>query len=183
MAEVGSTQGVSIPAACPPDLCLGDTQKLGMAGSLLPLAVGLLLFVDPDGLEHPSFPIGLGVVAERPFRYLDAAEQDVKVVVVLGLPKGREFLSAISAPAEKEVEGHGGKRAEDHVGIPHTTHVFDLPVRVLLPLPHDRNHTRRRLVRFRALVLQVDEHKVGKLKPPPILTPSNGAMACVAVSK
>ena len=73
------------------------------------------------------------MIAERPFRHLDAAGQDVKVVVVLGLPKGWESLSAISSPAEEEVEGEGGKRAEDWIDMPHASHVFNLPVLVRLP--------------------------------------------------
>src|SRR5579871_2413412 len=136
--------------------------------------------MDSDRLEHSSVPIKLGVVAERPFRHLDTTGQGVMVVVVLGLLKGWEFLSAISTPAEKEVEGQSRKRAEDWISIPHTTHVFNLPVLVCLALLHCRDHTWRGLVRFRALILQIDEHEVGKLELSCALTPSNGSMACTS---
>jgi hypothetical protein len=124
-----------------------------MAYGLLPLAVGDLVCDNTDCAEHLVQPIPLGAIAEWPAGYVNAAGHGGEFIVVLGLPKGWEFVSAISAPAVKEVEGDGGKRADDRVGIPHTTHIFHLPVLVDLPIPHDRHKARRRLVRFRALML------------------------------
>jgi hypothetical protein len=111
-------------------LRLWDTIKLGIARGLLPELWVFLFRVDADYLEHSCLPIGWCVIAERPFRHLDTPRQGVEVALVLGLSEGWEFLNTISAPAEKEVEGESGKQAEDRIGIPHTTHVFNLPVLV-----------------------------------------------------
>ncbi len=148
-----------------------------MAYGLLPLDVGDLICVDTDCTEHLVQPIPLGAIAEGPAGYLDAAGDDGEFVVVLGLPEGWELLSAISAPAVKEVEGEGGKRADDGVSIPHTTHVFHLPMLVELPIRHDRDKARHRLVRFRALMLQVQKHEVGKLEITSVHTPGYRAVA------
>src|SRR5271170_1189835 len=99
--------------------------------------------MDAHALEHLLVPVQLRPITQRPFWHPNTAGEDVLPVVILGLSERRKRLRALLAPAIEEIKGKGGEGAEDRVDVPHTTHIFNLAVLILLPLSHRHDHARR----------------------------------------
>src|SRR6516162_9761370 len=115
ITQVDTCHCVCVPVSSLSSLSLVHTVQLCMADTLLVRTVSLLFRINPYCLEHPLIPIKLGVVAERSFRYPDAAGKDIKRVIVFRLSERWKLLGTIPAPVVEEVECQGGEGAENRI--------------------------------------------------------------------